>query len=61
MFELKFNTENAAFADDAPGAIAAALQEVAESIRSRILGDEDTGGIWDANGNRIGSWHYREA
>lgn len=60
MFELKFDTDNAAFDDGADSAeIARILSEVSQRVEQGWLSSL----IMDANGNVIGSWSYvkREA
>lgn len=53
MFELSFDTENAAFEDEnRPCEIQRILAEVA----SKVANDAQAGVVYDINGNRIGQW-----
>lgn len=60
MFRLEFSTDNAAFEGDfAPEEIARILRDAADRVASNIpMTGGDSGGVYDANGNRIGSWSY---
>lgn len=60
MFELKFDTDNDAFTENAPAEIARTLQAIAEQIK--VNAQAAQAGYWqsikDPNGNRIGAWRY---
>ena len=59
MFKLHIETGNAAFDDDNGG-----RNEVASMLRSLANrldnGSEMTGGLYDFNGNRVGSFEFVE-
>lgn len=54
MFEVKIETDNAAFEDDASTEIARILREVIARIAEGYRG----GTLADANGNRVGSFMW---
>lgn len=57
-FVLQINCDNAAFEGDARNA------EVAYLLRktaTQIIHRDDEGILMDSNGNRVGSWAFREA
>jgi|TARA_Y100000296_G_scaffold71881_1_gene87762 hypothetical protein len=56
-FEVKFETDNAAFdkdSGDGPAEIARVLQRVARAV----LAGEGHGRCMDTNGNRVGEWEH---
>ncbi len=56
MFSLCIKTENAAFGespDEARAEVARILREVIETLRN---GSPNRGGLYDANGNRVGAF-----
>jgi hypothetical protein len=50
--KITMETDNAAFADDLFGEVARALKIVAGKISS----GQESGSIWDSNGNRVGEF-----
>lgn len=58
QFQLSLSTDNAAFqGDDMRAEIARILRELAETIDN---GSTYKGGLYDANGNRVGSWNLSD-
>lgn len=59
MFKLQFETENAAFDDDARGTyeVARILEKLASDIRDSRRG---SGTLYDQNGNLVGSWSWAQ-
>ena len=59
MVKIAFSTENDAFDGDDARRLESAriLREIADKFE---FGSTDTGGVYDANGNRIGSWTISE-
>lgn len=53
MFEIKFDTGNAAFDEYDTCEIRRILKEVADSLAWK-----NSGSVIDINGNKIGSWKY---
>ena len=53
MFEIKFDTGNAAFDEYDTYEICRILKEVADSLEWK-----NSGSVIDINGNKIGSWKY---
>lgn len=53
MFEIKFDTGNAAFDEYDTYEIRRILKEVANSLEWK-----NSGSVIDINGNKIGSWKY---
>ena len=51
MFTIRFGIENAAFVDDQAGEVARILRKVADEVRV-----DSEGGIFDLNGNHVGTW-----
>jgi len=51
LFELKFDTDNAAFADNKDQEVQRILNDIANDV---LLKNEGT--IRDINGNKIGTW-----
>jgi hypothetical protein len=54
-FQLSFACDNAAFEDALREHVATLLRGVADRIDN---GSEDTGWIYDGNGNRVGAWSF---
>lgn len=52
MFELKFDTDNAAFTDDCAAECARILREIADKLEAGKNG----GPVMDYNGNGVGMW-----
>lgn len=51
--KIEFNCDNAAFQDgDTYGAIAEVIREIADKVENQ----QDSSGIYDANGHSIGKW-----
>lgn len=57
MFRCEFSTTNAAFEDAPASETARILREIAGKIAT---GESFDGVIFDANGNRVGSWSMDE-
>lgn len=55
MFKLTFETDNAAFTDDAHGEVGRILREVAKQIERGC----STGRARDGNGNTVGEWSLK--
>lgn len=62
MFELKFETDNAAFGDNDQHErgyeIARILRKIADSFENAPRQGEDSEAIHDHNGNRVGELHF---
>lgn len=54
MFRLDIDTGNAAFADDAGPELARIFQKLAGTLENADMTDDNGGGIYDVNGNRVG-------
>lgn len=55
MFRLKFETENAAFSENA-----AEVERVLAEIGSKVLVGKREGKVHDVNGNAVGSWKWEK-
>jgi hypothetical protein len=55
MFKLEFETDNAAFGDDASEE-AAEMARVIYHVATRVLAGYRTGVCVDSNGNIVGEW-----
>jgi hypothetical protein len=59
MFELKIDTDNAAFAEAGTGTeLATILRGLAERLDESSLPNYAAGTIRDGNGNIVGAWSY---
>ena len=60
MFELKFETTNAAFTDphgaDDMGALQHETARILQQVAKRIVNGETAGKVRDENGNTVGSY-----
>ncbi len=54
MFKLTVKTDNAAFEDNAQAELRRILQEIARTLN----GLDDSGKVYDINGNHVGDWHW---
>ncbi len=57
MFEVNFETDNAAFADGGELEIAIILEKIADQVRNQ---GRTEGVIKDSNGNTVGEWNWTE-
>lgn len=53
MLDIRFKTENAAFAD---GDGIAETVRILKNITSKISAGQDSGNVIDVNGNKVGEW-----
>lgn len=66
MFKLEFGLSNAAMRypqDDEEQPTSpdlSAIAEVLKGVVSSVKNEERSGILWDANGNKIGSWEYTD-
>lgn len=54
-FVLRFDTDNAAFAENVAGEVSRILRKVADDVDRGIDGSKHLS-VLDVSGNRIGSW-----
>lgn len=53
MFQLKIETDNAAFQD---GAGPAEIGDILRAVEGKLLNGEREGVCHDVNGNKVGTW-----
>lgn len=58
-FSLEIETDNAAFTDDPAAELGRILRELVDGWAGEGIGrPDDSGRLYDVNGNRVGSWSY---
>ncbi len=60
QFKLEINMDNDAFDEVNGSEVSSILWKLSYLVDGAYLSEQDGASLWDANGNRVGSWSVTE-